>query len=150
MVALTHESRIVGKLNQLLQLHSRSLPMYLASARPWTPWGHQRQADVLRVIAEDHAERVDQIADYIQDLGGTVVMGEFPMEYTDLHDLSAQYVLRQVNQKQQQDIQQLTQLTQQLRDDPRALALAEEALGAARGHLQSVQECLSPPSHGTV
>jgi hypothetical protein len=124
--------------------------MYLANARPWIPWGQDEQAAVLVAVAEDHADRVNQIADYIQDLGGVVVTGEFPMEFTDLHDLSVEYILKLAIRLQRQDVARIEQLAAQLADDARARAIAEEALGAAKGHLQSLEECLPPSTHGTV
>jgi len=143
VVALPETNAIVRRLNALLQIHSRSLPVYLAYAQPWTPWGGERVIEVLRLVAEDQLRRVDQIANYIQELGDVVVTGAFPMDYTELHDLSADFVLHKAVRQQRQSVERIRQLSQELAADPRAKALAEEALGAAKGHLQTLEELIS-------
>lgn len=140
MVVLMDSRQTVERLNELLQIHIRSLPVYLSHARPWAPWGQERAVDVLRDVAEDQLQRVDQIAHYVQDLGGMVQTGEFPMEYTDLHDLSLDYVLKVVKQRHRRDVSRIEQLISELAEDPRAAALAQESLGAAKAHLQSLEE----------
>ncbi len=140
---MNHTVRI---LNRLLALHARSLPSYLASAWPYTNHGDQRAAETLQHIVDDHQLMVDRIARVIEDLGGTVNTGAYPMEFTDLHDLSMDFLLQQVLEKQKQDILQIEALLAQLNDNPRGRAMAQEALGAAKGHLQSLDELLSSPA----
>lgn len=66
--------------------------------------------------------------------------GEFPMEFTDMHDLSIDYLLGAAQGYQQQDIATLQQLIEALQFAPAAKSLAEEALGMAKGHLDSLGE----------
>ncbi|MFO0912221.1 MAG: hypothetical protein U0795_04655 [Pirellulales bacterium] len=134
---------LIRHLNQLLQLHSRSLPVYLACAQPWRPAGQEQSAELLAAMADDHQRRTNEIADYILDLGGVVQLGEFPLDFADLHDLSHDYVWRVVASQLTDHVAQIEGLVGKLGTDPRGRALAEEALGAAKGHLQSVTELLS-------
>ena len=128
-------------LNRLLALHSRSLPSYLASARPFSrPGIDQRASEVLQIIIDDHRRLVDQVAGLIREQDGSVSLGEFPMEFTDLHDLSLDYLVGVLIQKQQATISQIEQIAQELAGNSRGKALAQEALGAAKGHLVSLRE----------
>jgi hypothetical protein len=133
----------IAILNQLLNLHRGSLPMYLESAPPHRGNGDEKAAEVLSQIVEDQKLMVDRIATYITEKGGPVALGEFPMEFTDLHDLSMDYILGQVMSRQSNEIEIIEQLSRELADDPWAKSLAQEALGAAKAHLQSLEECMA-------
>ena len=78
--------------------------------------------------------------------GGTPASGEFPMEFTGMHDLSVDHILRSVLDRQQFEVELIDQLSQQLTWDATAKALAQEALGAAKAHIQSLEECSSAPA----
>jgi hypothetical protein len=127
-------------LNRLLNLHLRSLPMYLASARPWYPQADCEAKTVLRHIAEDQQLMVDRIGAVILDLGGSVQPSEFPMEFTDLHDLSIDYLYPQVIARQKSEIEWMRQCCEQLKDSPVARAVAQESLGAAQAHLDNLND----------
>ena len=62
------------------------------------------------------------------------------MEFTGLHDLSLEYLLSELVRRQQADVDRIGEIATLLRTDPAAHALAEEALGAAKGHLASLRE----------
>ena len=68
--------------------------------------------------------------------------GEFPMEYTDLHDLDIDYLIRFAVDYQQQDIASIGEIVDQLRLAPAAQSLAEEVSGMTKGHLDSLLELL--------
>lgn len=134
------DQTVVNVLNRLLTLHSRSLPTYLASARPWFSKRNSEEEAVLRHIAADQKLMVGRIGTVIMDLGGSVFPSEFPMEFTDLHDLRADYLVGQVMERQQREIDWMRQNLDPLRSEPAALAIGEEALGAAQAHLDSLNE----------
>jgi hypothetical protein len=116
--------------------------MYLASARPWFPQPESEAAAVLRHIADDQQLMVDRIGHVILDQGGSVQPSEFPIEFTDLHDLSIDYLIPQLIERQQREIDWMRQCAESLHEDPTARAITQEALGAAQGHLDSLQELL--------
>ncbi len=64
------------------------------------------------------------------------------MAFTDTHDLSLDYLLTEMAYYQKQDIAAIERCVADLAGDPEARALAEEALGNARGHLASLEELL--------
>jgi hypothetical protein len=127
-------------LNRILVLHARSLPMYLNYARPDQLWKKPKAAKVLSEIAEAHKRTVDRLGALILDGGGTVDHGEFPMSFTSLNDLSVEYLLKQLIDRQQRFIVVIEKLADQLALAPYAQAAAREAVGEARGHLENLQE----------
>lgn len=133
-------------LNRLVQLHHRSLPVYLSYAAPTWGRGEEQAKETLKQIAEDATRTVDRVSEMIMDEGGSVDLGAFPMRYTALHDLSFDYLLERLIEAQKQTISAISQCVQQLSLVPMARAIAEESLGAARGHLESLEE-LKHPEH---
>jgi hypothetical protein len=131
-------------LNELLVLHSRSLPTYLANAKPWAKRNDTRSLQVLQNIASDHRLMTDRIARVIMRQGGIPDMGEYPMLFTDMHDLSTDYVLKSVREFQMRDIKRIGEIVDALLDAPQALAVAQEALGAAKAHLDLLDELARP------
>ncbi len=140
------DTSAVEALNQLLIMHSRSLPMYLVSARPHKRPEDDNAAEVLTHIVEDQRFMVDRFAEFIEAEDGTIDTGEPPMEFTDLHDLSMDYLMQLVIRKQKDEIAYIELLSAQLEGNARAKSLAQEALGAAKGHLQSLEECYESSS----
>jgi len=132
------EMTTVDVLNRLLAMHSRSLPTYLVSAPPWYPESDSDAIVALRHVAEDDALMVDRIGAEVLREGGTVKAGEFPMTYTDLHDLSIDFVMRLVVSELQENLEEIRICIDQLQNAPAAKALAEEALGATQGHLDNL------------
>jgi hypothetical protein len=62
------------------------------------------------------------------------------MEFTDLHDLDIDYVILTAVRYQEQDVAAIEQLVERLQTAPAARALAEESLGMAKGHLDTLRE----------
>ena len=134
----------IDVLNRLLAVHSRSLPQYLCSARPWTTNRDSKSEKALRLIADDHRLMVERVASAILSEGGRPELGEFPMSFTGMHDLSIQYLMHEVIDRQRKELATIRDCVTQLQHAPAARALAEEALGAAEGHLQNLEELGEP------
>ena len=66
------------------------------------------------------------------------------MLYTAWHDVSFDFVLDKMIDKQRQDITAIEECVEQLTLAPLAKSVAEEALGAAKGHLESLEELKTP------
>ena len=127
-------------LNRLLVLHSRSLPMYLSYAPPEKMWTHPQAARVFNQMVEDHKRTVDRLANLILESGGLVAPGEFPMAFTGLHDLSLDYLLKMLVERQRKFIAASENLANMLHMAPFAQAVAREAVGEAKGHLENLEE----------
>lgn len=133
-------SEVCSLLNDLIAILARSLPVYLSDAAPWMTQRDAHAKDVVDLIAADQLMTVDQLAELVFDKGGIVHQGIFPMDFTGLHDLSLDYLLVQMVKRQREDVQRIAAVVEQLTEDARVKAVAEESLGAAKGHLESLEE----------
>jgi hypothetical protein len=127
-------------LNRVLTTLYRSLPMYLAYATPWTQRGDDKAVAALQRIVADQKQMANRIAQYVLEHHGPIEMGEYPVDFLDTHDLALDFLVSKLVQCQKQDIAELEKCVALLQSDRPACALAEEALGAARGHLESLEE----------
>ncbi len=127
-------------LNQLLVIHSSSFLVYLAQASPWIRSSNQNAVETLRRIVDDQRAMIDRLSESILDLDGTPERGEFPMEFTSYNDLSLEYVVRLAVEHQRADTTSIEQCVEYLRSRGAACPLAEEALGLAKGHLETLEE----------
>jgi hypothetical protein len=136
-------------LPRLLVILNRSLPMYLSSAAPWTHRGDERAAKLLHHIVADQTRYIQKIVELLMDRRQTLSFGEFPMAFTDTHDLSLDYLVSELIFYQKQDVAGIQECVADLRMDLPARALAEEILGNAMGHLQSLEELENTPAGST-
>ena len=136
------EARTNALLGQLLIHHYRSLSMFLTEAAPWTHRGDQNATEVLLDIVAGQKEMRGRIAAELSRRGCSIDTGEYEMDYLDLHFLALDFLLQRLIEVQQQEIISIGQIATQLEDDPPAFVLAKEALGAAKGYLQSLEELL--------
>ena len=127
-------------LNRLLVLHERSLPVYLSYAPPYQLVSHGNAKAVLDQIVADHKRTIDRLGTLIIESGGTADYGEFPMSFTSLHDLSLDYLLKLLVERQVKFIAASDKLAEMLNMAPFAQAAAREAVGEAKGHLENLQE----------
>ncbi len=133
-------------LNRILVLHNRSLAVYLSDAVPWFQRGDELAPETLDLIVAGHKGIVDRVGQMILDGGGAIAYGDFPMRYASLHDLSFDYLRDKLIEYEQQMIATLGEYAEQLRMAPTAQAVALEALGEAKAHLQSLRELAQQPA----
>ncbi|MEX2317447.1 MAG: hypothetical protein WD669_09870 [Pirellulales bacterium] len=127
-------------LNRLLTVLYRSLPMYLTFALPWTHVGDEKAVEVLSHIVDDQRRLSTRVAHYIMEHFGPIELGEYPLDFPDTHDLAFDFLVGKLLACQKADVGAIEEIVAQLKDDREAQALAEEALGAARGHLETLEE----------
>ena len=130
---------ILGTLNRLLAIHCQSVPIYLSYTSPWANQANGDTQDVLNDLVADQRLVIDRIARLIDRLGGNPDRGH-RRDLTPLNDLSLDFLLHRVIQYQKEDIAEIESCVERLRDDAEAQALAQEALGMAKGHLESLEE----------
>jgi hypothetical protein len=133
-------------LNRLLVIQSRSLAMYLSDAAPWTHPGDERARQVLQQIAADQRQFAGRLTEMLLDRRALRGFGEYPMAFTDTHDLSLDYLISELIYYQKQDIGAIEECVAALKDDRPARALAEEVLAAARRHLELLEELTKQPA----
>jgi hypothetical protein len=131
-------------LNRVLVLVTRSFPQYLRYARPYVPLGRENVLGTIHEIVNAQDRLAERIGRYIFESGGLPDPGRFPIELTDTHDLAIDFLIREAIGYQRKDIANLQQCVDALRFAPAAQSLAAEALGMAKGHLQSLEELAVP------
>ena len=134
------EASTARLLNRLIAMHNCSLPAYLTYAAPAWHRGDEAAKETLQAIATDQKDTCERLAAMVTQQGGVVDSGEFPIYYAGYHDLSFDFLLDEIIKEQKEDIVQIEDTVAQLSLAPMAKALAEETLGAAKGHLESLQE----------
>ncbi len=139
------EDTTIAVLNALLALQYRSLPMFLRGAAPWTHYGDEKAAQALENIIADQDAMAQRLADRVLGQGGRVDPGEYPMVFTDLHDLALEYLLGPMLEHQRRDVEAIGRCVADLADDPDSRALAEEVLGSERAHLEWLEELVQTP-----
>jgi hypothetical protein len=127
-------------LNRLLTILYRSLPMYLTYASPWTHRGDEKAMDVLSHVVEDQRRLSTKIAHYIMERYGPIELGEYPADFPDTHDLAFDFLVGKLLACQKADVASIEEIVAVLKEDREAQTLAEESLGAARGHLETLEE----------
>lgn len=133
-------------LNRLYVLHQRSLAMYLHYAPPNQLAQHPRAAVTLAQMVADQTRTADKLATLILQSNGQVDPGEFPMAFTGLHDLSLDYLVKLLIERQVKHIAACERLASALNMAPYAQAAAREAVGEAKGHLDNLQELAAAPA----
>ena len=133
-------------LNRLVAIHNCSLSVYLTYATPAWHGGEETAKETMRLIAADQRETAERLAAMVTENGGIVNNGEFPIYYTGYHDLSFDFLLSEIIKEQKEDIVTIESVVSQLSMVPLAKALAQETLGAAKGHLESLIELKQAPS----
>jgi hypothetical protein len=135
----------VRQLNRLLAIHCRSFVQYLRWSKPHVPPGHEEELETLAAIAADQDAMAERISRLIVDAGALPRSGEFPMEFTDLHDLDIDFLIAAAVRYQEHDLATIQQIVDALSAAPAARAIAEEALGRSKGHLDLLRELLHVP-----
>lgn len=128
-------------LNELIAIHNRTLPVYLAnSAHPWYSENDTNARETLDAIAADQQATVERLGQLVMRTEMPIEMGGFPIEFTSLHDLSLEYLIRKAIEWQRRDVSMIEAATNLLSDGTDEKTLAQEVLGAAKGHLDSLNE----------
>ena len=102
-------------LNRVLAILEKSFPQYARSARPYIPAGRQRAMQTLQDIAVAEDSLARQVTDQIIAMGGLTDSGDYPMEYTDTHDLGIDYMVQEAIGYMRQDIAELERLHSEAR-----------------------------------
>jgi hypothetical protein len=138
--------QVVGLLSQLFAIEYRSLSMYLGDAHPWRRAGDERAASTLEDIVADQSALAARIAEAIQDLGGQVAPSNYPMDFTDTHDLSIEFLLHRLLERQRADIAAIERLIPRFGAHRIARELAEESLGSEKAHLEALESLAVQPA----
>lgn len=136
---MNNKDRTFDLLNDLMAIEYRSFPMYLTDACPWTHTGDEQASETLLNIVADQKAMAQRIAALILDSGGRIETGEYPMEFTDTHFLSLDFLFKELLRYQRQDVAAIERIVRELSNHRAARELAEEALGMERAHLEAIE-----------
>ena len=129
----------IAALNRVLGVVLRSFPQYLRWSRPWVPPGHERELEALEKIVTEQEAFAERLFEAIDDLGGLPDTGEFPMEFTDTHDLSIDYMLREAVGYGRQDVADLEAAAATPNLVPQAQPLVAEAVQMAKRQMAALE-----------
>ena len=133
-------SEAIQALNRLLRTLCRSLPMYLADAKPWVRSEDAKLQAAMCHLVSDQQMYAKRLAEAIERRGGRPDPGRFPTEFTAKNDLSLDFLLSELVDYQEQSVFTIQQCAAQLEDSSSLHSLAEEILGNAKGHLDILKE----------
>lgn len=137
-------------LNRVFVVLQRSFPQYLRYSRPYTPAGKENITQTIEQIVAAQDNLAERISQCIVESGGLPDPGKFPIEFTDTHDLEIDFLIHEAISYQKEDVANLEALVDQLRLAPAAQSLAAEALGLAKGQLESLEELPIDPAASTL
>jgi hypothetical protein len=139
----------INALNCVLQILERSFTQYLLYARPYVPAGHEHVMQNIEGIVAGQNNLAERVNQHIFESGGLPDRGDFPIEFTDTHDLSIEFLVDEAVDCLKQDIAELERSVDALRFSPAAQSLASEALGLTKGHLEQLAALRVVPGSDT-
>ena len=131
-------------LNEILVILHRSLPVYLSHAVPWVAYGNEEAHRVLARIVTEKEAGVHRLTELLVARRYTINRGEFPMDYTSLHDVSLDFLIKHLIRDQRQEVQRIEYCERRLAGDREGRVLAAEVLDTAQRHLRWLETLGSP------
>ena len=139
----------VDLLNQVLAMLRKSFPQYARYSRPYIPPGHEEAWRTIKDIATAEESLAHQVNDEILSMNGLTYAGDFPIDFTDTHDLGIDYIIAEAMGYQRQDITKLETIIEGLKPTPSAHAVVEEILNVAKRHLKTLEDLHANPRSST-
>jgi hypothetical protein len=139
----------IDTLNRVLAILERSFPQYLRWARPYIPQGRENVMGTIETIVAGQDALAERVAQQVFESGGLPDHGDFPIEFTDTHDLAIDFLVDEATRCVKQDIAELQHCADALRLSPAAQSLAQEALGMTKGHLELLEKLPIAPARDT-
>lgn len=134
---------VTAVLNRLLRMLCRSLPIYLQGTQPWTRRGAEKGLQVLAQIAADQQALAQRVAEAVHQQDGHTDTGQFPIQWTAIHDLDLEFLIRKAIEYQRRDVAETARCVDELAGTPPLESLAEEILATARRHLEMLEELIT-------
>jgi hypothetical protein len=136
----------IDLLNRMHTILYRSLPIYASYARPWSDATREESLHTLDRIVEHQKKMCDRLCTMVLELGGAIEYGHFPMSFTALHDVSFDHIVKIMLERQHKEVVAFSRIADALRLAPVAQALALEAVGESKAHLDMLQELKAVPA----
>jgi len=136
-------------LNRVLAILGRSFPQYMVYGRPFIPEGRENVMQTIQDIVAGQNSLAERVTQQISQSSGLPDHGDFPIEFTDTHDLDIDFLIAEARDCLRADVAALTECVEQLRLNPVAQSLASEALGLTKGNLQLLEALPINPAAST-
>ncbi len=137
MVQDSTSERTIAGLNLILRTLSQSLTLYLVDACPWVARDAMGKLETLHSIVADQRSLIEELGSAIMARHGIADRSGFPTEFTDLNDLSLDYLMKQAEKKYlPRDLLTMESAVEQLEGDRDAMELGQRIVGAAKAHLE--------------
>jgi len=141
------DSQHNAELNTLVIDLGRSLLQYVGEAWPWTDAASRAmQADVDELVALQTA-MVQRIADLLAERNWPIDFGVYPVEYTDLHYVSLDFLLGQLIRNADELVAELREIRRRITNDPQASTLLDELEREQQFIVNKLRELAEPPQH---
>jgi len=137
-------------LNRVLSILERSFPQYMCYARPYIPAGRESVMQTIQDVVTGQNALAERVSQQVFESGGLPDHGDFPIDFTDTHDLAIDFLVAEAIDCTNGDIAELQQCVDLLRQSPAAESLASEALGMTKGHLELLQALPIDPAASTI
>lgn len=95
------------QVNELLVAIGRSLLQYTADAYPWSPANKDLHEPILN-LAHQQQDSVRKIVHWLDDECETIDYGTYPVDYTSLHYVSAEFLLKYIISNQTEIVELAT------------------------------------------
>src|SRR4051795_5708942 len=105
-------------LNRVLEILERSFPQYLRYARPYIPPGRENIMQTIEQIVAGQDALAERVSQHIFESSGLPDHGDFPIEFTDTHDLDIDFLIAEAIGCLKQNVEELTQSVDTLRLAP--------------------------------
>jgi hypothetical protein len=103
--------------------------------------GDDDAARTLRAIVFDQKSAATRVAELIASRHGAIRVNPFPMEFTDKNDLSLEFLAVESLELAHDEVAAIEQIVFALpTDDAAARELAQESLGAAKAHVEDLED----------
>lgn len=95
---MNHRPHLLGPMNQLLIDLGRSLLQYVGEAWPWTPEDEARARETIESLVARQSDAVGRLTEFLDRRNWPIDFGLYPVEYTDLHYVSLDFLMKQLIQ----------------------------------------------------
>jgi hypothetical protein len=133
---------IVSVLNRLLKTTCRSLALYAEEVKPWSLASHEPAWTAIGRLAADSRMYSQRVAEAIVEHGGQPYPGAYPLNFARLNDLGLEFFLHEIILHLRSDQKVIGECVAELTHAPAVRALAEEACGNLRGHVELLEGVL--------
>lgn len=128
------------RLNDLLIDIGRSLLQYTSECWPWAAVGEENTQATLNRMAAEQRDVVGALAHLLDQRGYAIDFGSYPTDYTSLHYVAVDFLLRQLIANQQQVLKECESLANGTAADDDAKSLLDDIVLSERKHLSDLQQ----------